>query len=220
MLPLHVLRPVGYAFLLIVVSLLVLGLSLGAWRGTRAPVAAALLVGIGTVSAACVAALVWEYKARLDQQAKQLDDARERQERVVDIIVAIQADIESDIEQLKEFNAQRDEHIGAFEQRIEAKEKYAMPRGVQSTKGLILAAIEKDITVLPRKLMKSIINYYEHDIDMSLMLTAFTEGKFDKLAAVRQRELALGYYALGPKAQSAAEEALKAINLWLAENNS
>jgi hypothetical protein len=220
MLPRHILQPIGYAFLLMVALLIVLGVSLGAWRGTRAPVAAALLVSIGTVTAACVAALVWEYKARLDTEAKKTDEERQKNDRLRDVVLAVQADLESDIPQLEKTIEWGEKEPQRFDHRIAVGDKHPLPRGVQSTKGLILTAIENDITILPTPLIKPIVDYYERDLDMGAILDAFTCGRFDKLAGERQREQLIAYIELGPKALASAQTALDAIREWLKEHPS
>lgn len=211
-------RLVGIAASLMA-ALAALGYSLGAWHGQTA-VAAALLTATGTAAAACVAALVWEYKAQLDRESKETEEQRLRAERVKDTVIAIEADLASDLELVEtQFSDDRvKEELARFDERLERTDGHPLPRSVQSTKRLVLAAVERDLTILPETLIRPVLDYYEIDLDIGALIEAFSSGRFDELAPPRQRELLSGYLALGKRGREKARTALAATRAWLADN--
>lgn len=195
----------------------------GLWLGVNGPngaqVNAALMTAMGTALAASVAAMVWEYKAHLDREIKESKENRARRERVLDTVLAVKADIASDLPLLEAVFSQKktNEQLQKFKKRIVSKDPHPLPRSAQSSKRLILGAIEKDISVLPSKLIAPILSYYKIDMDMGILLEKMTSGAFDTLRVHRQREQLISYFSLGDSALGAATTALEAINHWLKE---
>lgn len=200
--------------------LALLGFLLGAWKEGNHPISAALLTATGTALAASVAILVWEYKAHLDRDTAEKAEWRVRSERVRDTVSAIAADVASDLKLLRQAfgDGEIARQLQDFDRLVAECDPHPLPRSAQSTKRLIFAAIEKDISILPEKLIRPVLTYYEIDIDMGALTERFSSGKFDNLSPARQREGLVQYLEMGKTATTAAETLSAAVEDWLANS--
>ncbi|GGK41491.1 hypothetical protein [Salinarimonas ramus] len=191
---------------------------------------AALIIALGGVVAALASIYLWRHRVRAEKEIEREMELRRRRDRVRGLLVATQRVIAIAALPLRQqFSADVIEQTRrTFLENVSTKakgeaattdaasEEKETPQGAAIEMLIAFDDLKGDLDLLPVDVIDAIVAFFDHDRRMTALVRAFSAGMYEHLADDRQSAAVDGLMRLGEDMLSAADQAQKAIDRYLA----